>query len=73
MQITSERTNKDFIIRCYPAIRGKGNNSLLSYNTLVEHIGPELAHKHIDKAYKRGLDKYTFKLRRGVKVELASK
>lgn len=72
--ITPEFVYRNFIIRVYPALPGrKGNNSILSYATAVELIGEELLNKNIEKAWERGEDKFTFKLRRGLKFDLAAK
>jgi hypothetical protein len=69
----AQTVNDNFIIRVYPSLTGLGNNSILSYNTLVDLIGEDLADKNIRKAWDSGLDKFTFKLRRGVKIELVAK
>ena len=74
-EITPEFVNRNFIIRVYPALEGKkGNNSILSYSTAADLIAnEELFHKNIEKAWDRGQDKFTFKLRRGLRFDLVAK
>lgn len=74
METKHTQINREFIIRIYPALPGRrGNNSILSSRIAEEIVGPELWEKNVEKALERGTDKFTFKLRRGLKIELASK
>ena len=36
-------------------------------------VGSEIANKHFDKVLNGGKDKYTFKLRRGLKIDFVGK
>lgn len=65
--------NREYIIRVYPSLNGKSNNSILSAKTFKDLVGDDLALKHIEKATERGQDKYVFKLRRGLRFELVVK
>jgi len=66
--------NQNAIIRVYPALPGRsGNNSILSYNAIVELIGEDLFEKNFSKFWSRGLDKFEFRLRRGLRVQIVAK
>lgn len=73
-RLNHTRINKEFLIRIYPALPGRrGNNSILSSRIAEEIVGPELWTKNVEKALERGVDKFAFKLRRGLKIELVTK
>lgn len=61
--------NQHFLLK----IHGLGYHQLAGYPLLVDLVGLELAEKAISKAFAAGMDKYTFKLRRGLKLDFYSK
>lgn len=67
------KINKDFFIRYYPDSSDTHTNRLITAKGLIKMVGLRLADKHTVKAYNRGGDKYSFKLRRGIKFELVPK
>lgn len=54
-------------------IKVKKETSLHSARTYTLLVGKEIANKHFLDVFKRGLDKTTYKLRRGITVNFCSK
>lgn len=68
------RVNSDFIIRVYPALKGKkGTNSLITSKILVGLLGQQLAQDTINRAYISGLDTFSKKFRRGIRIEFTGR
>ena len=65
----SKRMNREFRVK----IHGCGYHTLVGWSGLNKAIGPELAEKAVLKAYESGLDKWTWSLRRGLKLDFYSK
>lgn len=61
--------NSHFLVK----VSGLGYHQLVGWPMLVELIGEELAEKALSKAFFVGMDKCTFKLRRGLKLDFYSK
>lgn len=72
--MSPEIVNRNAFIRVYPALPGqKGNNSILSYNQVIDLIGEDLFHKNWKKFWDRGDDQFEFKLRRGLRFQIVAK
>lgn len=61
--------NREFLLK----ISGNGYNTLAGWPLLVELVGEDLANKALCRAISSGVDKYTWKLRRGIKLDFYSK
>lgn len=61
--------NKEFRVK----VSGLGYHQLVGWPMLVNLIGQELAEKHLSRALSSPLDKYSVKLRRGLKIDFYSK
>lgn len=70
---SSKYTNRNWRIKVSGFTRKEKLHTLIGVNRLIEILGSELADTLIDKADERGLDKITFKFRRGLKVTPYSK
>ncbi len=69
MEKKSTILNREFLLK----IHGLGYHQLAGWPLLTSLIGTELAEKALSKALLAGMDKYTFKLRRGLKLDFYSK
>lgn len=68
------QADKDFIMEVRGKhFIGKYEERLVTFKKLTEEIGEPLATKFQKKAYEKGLDKITFKLRRGLTITFKSK
>ena len=62
--------NKNFLIKITPT---NGKDILVGAGQYHKHVGEELCLKHFQKVLAGGLDKYTFKLRRGLRIDFVGK
>lgn len=69
--ITTTKVNRDFLIR-YTTNDVK-QSKFITASQYIALIGDVLAFKHFSQAFDKGLDKYTVKLRRGLKTDFYSK
>lgn len=71
---TTKEINKNFRIKVYGKdANGKRINKLVGVSGLIKLIGEEFANKFCIKAFLCKLDKFTAKLRRGLKVTFYNK
>ena len=70
-QITPTIINREFLIR-YSHKEDYGTN-LIGGGKYHELVGIQLAEKHFTKAFTTGLDRITFKVRRGLTIDFISK
>lgn len=61
--------NREFLLK----VSGCGYHTLAGWPLLVELVGVEFANKALSRAISSGMDKYTWKLRRGLKLDFYSK
>ena len=61
--------NREFRVK----VHGCGHHTLVGWSGLVSIIGQENAEKAVLKALSSGMDKWTWKLRRGLKLDFYSK
>lgn len=61
--------NKEFRVK----VSGNGYHQLVGWPMLVDLIGKELAEKYLSRALSSPMDKYSVKLRRGLKIDFYSK
>lgn len=61
--------NREFRVK----IHGCGYHTLVGWSGLVEAIGLELAEKAVLRALDSGMDKWSWKLRRGLRLDFYSK
>lgn len=61
--------NREFLLK----ISGLGYHTLAGWPLLCSLVGEDLAEKAIRKAIASGVDKYTWKLRRGLRLDFYSK
>lgn len=61
--------NREFLVK----ISGLGYHQLAGWPLLVSLIGEHLANKTLSAALSSPLDKYTVRLRRGLKIDFYSK
>lgn len=65
----SVKMNREFRVK----IHGCGYHNLVGWSGLVKAVGSELAEKAVLKAFESGMDKWTWKLRRGIRLDFYSK
>lgn len=65
----SRKMNSNFRVK----VHGLGYHTLVGWSGLNEIIGRELAEKAVYKAFEAGLDKWTWNLRRGIRLDFYSK
>lgn len=61
--------NKEFLVK----VSGLGYHQLVGWPMLVELIGQKLAEKHLSRALNSQMDKYSVRLRRGLRIDFYSK
>lgn len=61
--------NKEFRVK----VSGMGYHQLVGWPMLVDLIGEKLAEKYLSCALNSPMDKYSVKLRRGLKIDFYSK
>jgi hypothetical protein len=71
--ISSRYINKEWKIKISGIHKGTKLHTLIGVAKLIEILGEELTDNIVRKATDRGLDKTTFKFRRGIKITLYSK
>lgn len=70
---SSKYINKNWRIKVSGFTGKEKLHSLIGVAKLIEILGAELTDEIVDKANLKGLDKVTFKFRRGLKVTLYNK
>lgn len=65
----SRKMNSNFRVK----VHGLGYHTLVGWSGLNEIVGSEIAERAVCKAFEAGLDKWTWKLRRGLKLDFYSK
>lgn len=65
----SRKMNSNFRVK----VHGLGYHTLVGWSGLNEIVGPELAERAVCKAFESKQDKWTWKLRRGLKLDFYSK
>ena len=70
---SSKYINRNWRIKASGNLCGTKVHTLIGVKKLIEALGAELTDTLIDKAAERGIDKITFKFRRGLKITLYSK
>lgn len=63
--------NKNFVIRYF--YYDSKQSYLIGAGQYWKLVGVSLANRHFNKVLNGGLDKYTFKLRRGLQINFLSK
>lgn len=69
MKKKSTILNSEFLLK----IHGNGYHQLAGWPLLTSLIGDELAEKALSRALEAGADKYSIRLRRGLKLDFYSK
>lgn len=62
------KINRTFKIKVFGMFNGKKINTLVGVSGLIRIVGMEMANKMLRKAFASKEDKFTAKLRRGIKV-----
>lgn len=65
----SKIMNREFRVK----VHGCGFNTLVGWSGLVSIVGQEIAEKAVLKAFSSGMDKWTWRLRRGLRLDFYSK
>lgn len=68
--MNTKEINSNFRIKVNGIVNGKKINILVGVSGLVELVGIEFAEKAVEKAFEGTGDKFTWKLRRGIKITL---